>query len=415
MSSPLGDVIPAELLQPAIKAGRAALRRLDDDDVPAKLRKVAAYQGGRLPAPLRKAVIAALDEDEWLRQKAIEELAATDPGAAGSEGAAALFLLRPAGWEFELGRRVERFAQGRAEGRMAELDGRVAAAKRREVEAKRRWQEAKRRIKELEKLRRDEVEAVRSQLRELREADRIEDEQHARLVAELEAARCKAETAHRQEVEAAETLKQRLRKAEEQRADVEKRIQSGSQVAWGSGDPIALARHLDTLVRTVEADPALLEFTKPPAERAWKLPPGARPDDRNSIDWLMRQPLPFTLVVDGYNVTFRLSGGPDSAARDRLNEELSRFKLRTKTPVNVVAVYDSAINPEVETGVGPGGVWLRFTRDGLTADDDIRSLVADSEVPVVVVSSDREVREGSEQFGAIALWSEALIAWIQGR
>jgi len=34
---------------------------------------------------------------------------------------------------------------------------------------------------------------------------------------------------------------------------------------------------------------------------------------------------------------------------------------------------------------------------------------------VVVVSSDREVREGSEQHGAIALWSEALVGWIQGR
>ena len=220
--------------------------------------------------------------------------------------------------------------------------------------------------------------------------------------------------AHQEEVAAGEALKARLRKAETLRADVEKRAQSGG-TAWGSGDPIALARHLDTLVRTVEADPALLEFTKPTSEREWKLPPGARPDDRNAVDWLARQPRPFTLLVDGYNVTFGLSGGMDAAARERLNEELSRFKLRAKTPVNVVAVYDSAVNPEVETGAGPGGVWLRFTRDGLTADDEIRRLAAETDEPLVVVSSDREVREGSEQYGAIAIWSEALIGWIQGR
>ncbi|NNJ48511.1 MAG: hypothetical protein HKP18_11860, partial [Acidimicrobiia bacterium] len=128
-----------------------------------------------------------------------------------------------------------------------------------------------------------------------------------------------------------------------------------------------------------------------------------------------RQPRPFTLLVDGYNVTFRLSGGPDAAARERLNEELSRFKLRAKTPVNVVVVYDSAISPEVETGAGPGGIWLRYTKLGLTADDEIRRLAAETVEPLAVVSSDREVREGSEQFGAIVIWSEALVAWIQGR
>ncbi|MBT8192856.1 MAG: hypothetical protein HKO63_05705 [Acidimicrobiia bacterium] len=414
MFNALSGVIPPELVQTAIEAGRTALRRLDDDDVPAKLRKVAAHQGGRLPVPLSKALIAALDDDEWLREKAIEELEVDDPAAEGPAGAAALFLLRPEGWEFELGRRVERLAQTKASGRVSELDGLVAEAKAREAEAKKRWQAAKRQIKDLERLRREEVEAVRAQLRELREADRIEDEEHARLVGELEEARSRAEAAHQKEIAAGETLKARLRKAENLRADVEKRVQSGG-TAWGSGDPIALARHLDTLVRTVEADPALLEFTKPTRERAWKLPPGARPDDRNAVDWLARQPRPFTLLVDGYNVTFRLSGGPDAAARERLNEELSRFKLRAKTPVNVVVVYDSAISPEVETGAGPGGIWLRYTKLGLTADDEIRRLAAETVEPLAVVSSDREVREGSEQFGAIVIWSEALVAWIQGR
>ena len=403
------DSVPIELMRAAIEAGRAALRRLDEDDVPAKLRKVSSYQGGRLPAPLAKRLLEVLETDEWLRGKAVDEL--PSDAAATASGR---FLLRSEDWEFELGRLVERHVQEQAQGRVADLDSRVAAAKQREAEAKRRWQEAKRQIADLEAEKRAEVEAVRAQLRELRETDRIEDEAHARIVAELEDARRAAEQAHAREAEAAENLKERLARAEEKRADVEKRMQSGSQ-AWGSGDAIALARHLDTLVRTVEADPALLEFTTPTADRPWKLPPGARPDDRNSIDWLMRQPRAFTLLVDGYNLTFRLSGASDATARERLNEEMSRFKLRAMAPVNVVVVYDSAVNAETATEAGPGGVWVRYTTTGLTADDEIRRLSAEAEEPVAVVSSDREVREGSEQFGAISLWAEALIPWIQGR
>lgn len=411
MYSASRDQVPVQLLKRAIKAGRAALRRLDEDNVPPKLRKVAAYQGGRLPAPLARGLIAALDEDEGLREKSLEELSE----ASSDDDPSRLFLLRPDGWKFELGRMVERSAQDQAANRIAELDAQIASLKGREAEAKNRLRDAKRKLRELKKQKQAEVEGVRSQLREVREADRQEEARHAQAVADLEEARRLAETAQLRQAKAAESLKQKLQKAEDLRAETEKRLQSGATASWGSGDAIALARHLDNLVRTVEADPALLEFTLPTAGREWKLPPGARPDDRNAIDWLLRQPRPCTLLVDGYNVTFQLSGGPDRAARDRLNEELSRLKLLAMTPVNVLVVYDSGLNPEVETGAGPGGVWLRFTKDSLTADDELRRLAAESDDPVVVVSSDREVREGSEQHGAIGLWAEALVGWIQGR
>ena len=91
MSNAIVDSIPLDLVAPAIKAARAALRRLDEDDVPARLRKVAAYQGGRLPAPLARKLLAALNDDEWLRGKALEEL--TD-----ASGGAQLFLERLDGW-----------------------------------------------------------------------------------------------------------------------------------------------------------------------------------------------------------------------------------------------------------------------------------------------------------------------------
>ena len=415
MHNGMVEQVPVELLGPAVEAARSALRRLEDDDVPARLRKVASYQGGRLPLPLAKSLLATLDQDEWLREKAAEELAVSDLNAPDPAGSAALFLLRPPGWEFGLGRRVERSIQAAAGDRVADLSREIEAARRREAEAKRRWQEAKEALNQLRRKGRHELEAVRSELREVRKADRIEDRAHADALAQVQEARDRADAARLQQEAAVVELRDRLRKAELQRADAERLVQSGSPSVWAGGDPVALARHLDTLIRTVEADPALLEFTRPTAEREWKLPPGARPDDRNAVDWLMRQPRPFQLLVDGYNVTFQLSQSSEAAARNRLNEELSRLKLQTKTPTSVTVVYDSSVAGEVETEPGPGGIRVRFTKPGLSADEEIHRLAAAAAEPAVVVSSDREVREGSEASGAIALWSEALIAWIQGR
>ena len=171
--------------------------------------------------------------------------------------------------------------------------------------------------------------------------------------------------------------------------------------AWGSGDPIALARHLDTLVRTVEADPALLEFTKPTRDREWKLPPGARPDDRNAIDWLARQPRPFTLVVDGYNVLFHLDRGDFSTgrARQRLSQELGRLKREAGT-ARVVVVYDSALPGGRRVRPSAGGVEVRFAEEDRLADEEVILLAGELTGAVVVVSSDREVREGAEAAGA---------------
>ncbi|MEE9228465.1 MAG: NYN domain-containing protein, partial [Acidimicrobiia bacterium] len=136
---------------------------------------------------------------------------------------------------------------------------------------------------------------------------------------------------------------------------------------------------------------------------------------RNAVEWLLRQPQPFTMVVDGYNVAFQLVGESTRAARDRVNEELSRLRLRTMTPTQVTVVYDSSVNSEVETAPGPGGIRVRFTREGHIADEEIAEIVSTLDGPVVVVSSDREVREGTAELGAVVLWSEALVEWIKAR
>ena len=407
--------LPVELLTPALKAGRAALLRLDEDEVPAKLRKVSAYQGGRLPAPLVRSLLTFLDEEAWLREKAQDELGAYEPDSTGPRRASGLFLHRPSGWEFELGRSVGGSLQAAAERRVGELESLVGDVEAREAEAKQRLTEVQAQLDEAHVSSEKEIESVRIQLRQLREGDRRELEILEKKIAELEAEKQSDEDALAELGQMVDSLKGRLHRAEAQRASAEQRIQSGAGQAWAAGDPVALARHLDMLIRTVEADPELVAFLEPVADREFLLPPGARPDERNAVEWLLRQPQPFTMIVDGYNVAFQLVGDSTRAARDRVNEELSRLRLRTMTPTQVTVVYDSSINSEVETAPGPGGIRVRFTRTGHIADEEIAEMVSALDGPVVVVSSDREVREGTAELGAVVLWSEALIEWIKAR
>ena len=54
---------------------------------------------------------------------------------------------------------------------------------------------------------------------------------------------------------------------------------------------------------------------------------------------------------------------------------------------------------------------IRFAADDRIADEEIVELAAELD-DVVVISSDREVREQAEAGGAVVLWSEALAQWL---
>ena len=86
------------LISDALSAAHRVLRDLDPSDVPVRLRKVAASSAKRLPVPLEAALISAIDEHAWLREKTLEAL----PDSAGP--ASRLYLERSTGWEAELER-----------------------------------------------------------------------------------------------------------------------------------------------------------------------------------------------------------------------------------------------------------------------------------------------------------------------
>ncbi|NNL48464.1 MAG: hypothetical protein HKO76_08865 [Acidimicrobiia bacterium] len=402
--------IPAELLIPALEAGRAALRDMDEDDVPNKLRKVVAYSGGSLPPPLARSLSQALDDDSHLRSEALEQWKGADLAASGSVGASALYLIRPENWQFLLGKVVARHEAMSAQAEVEDLTGRLAQAEKEAAEGKRRVGELR---QELSKARRNSKRPKKEPQRPIN-ASRLEDK-----IKSLERARDEAERSHAALADRAKQTETKLRQARTERAEVLKKFEAAGGIGWGSGDPIVLARHLDD-VASVVAGSRVAEYFRETMgfePGPWKLPPGALPDGANSIEWLMRQPRPFVLIVDGHNLAHKIR--PESAAsadtRDEMSHALARMKLHTKTVARVIVVFDSSVSPLGEAYRGPSGVEIRFASSAASADDEILALAEElTDIEVVVVSSDRLVREGAERHGAIGLWSEAIKEWMSG-
>ena len=146
-----------------------------------------------------------------------------------------------------------------------------------------------------------------------------------------------------------------------------------------------------------------------PARRApVRLPPGMLQDDPAAIEAMIRTP-GLAVIVDGYNVS--MLAWPDASAaeqRDRLCDALAEFQLRFRCEVTVV--FDGA---EV-AGVRPlrrRGLRVVFSAAGQEADEVVvgEVMFRPAEVPVIVVSSDREVRVAAESEGATVLAADELL------
>ncbi len=148
--------------------------------------------------------------------------------------------------------------------------------------------------------------------------------------------------------------------------------------------------------------------TTPPRRAPVRIPPGMLQDDPAAIEAMIRTP-GLAVIVDGYNVS--MLAWPDASAadqRDRLCDALAEFQLRFRCEVTVV--FDGADVP----GVRPlrrRGLRVVFSAAGQEADEVVvgEVMFRPAEVPVIVVSSDREVRAGAEMEGATVLASDELL------
>jgi predicted RNA-binding protein with PIN domain len=139
-----------------------------------------------------------------------------------------------------------------------------------------------------------------------------------------------------------------------------------------------------------------------------RLPPGMVEDDPAAIEAMVRT-RGVAVIVDGYNVSMLAWPGITAAEqRERLCDALAEFQLRFRCEVTVV--FDGADVP----GVRPArrrNLRVVFSSAGQEADEVVvgEVMFRPDDVPVIVVSSDREVRAGAEAEGATVLTADVLL------
>lgn len=388
------------LLLPAIEAARDALADLDSKEVPPALRRVASYSGGRLPPPLARSLLESLDDDGWLREKAAEKLSGRDSVAA------AAFLERGEGWWREIAESLADLraasagtaaakAEAAADGLAEQLDVAKERLRRTGADLERARARARRKQARARPPGTDaELKKARSRLQEMESelADAVADREEAEAMIARLRARVRKESRERRRREGAES----------------------PQRSFGGG-PVEMARLLDLMAaaaphRAAAEQPAGGARSDGPA---FELPPGVRPDSREAIEWLAAGEDPITVIVDGYNVLYTVDPGSFTTRRSReaLAGHLARLR-RSAGTARIAVVYDSNLPGDREERTLPGGVELHFSEEDRLADDEIVDLVAAARGNVVVVTSDRDLRERSEAHGAMALWSEALVDWM---
>ena len=378
---PTANSFDPKLLLGALEAARRAMQRLDAKEIPQKIRAV-AKQSGKLAPPLALSLLNELDRNEWLREKAADEL-------SGESRASWLFLHRETGWLEELTEiGAERSQQDqRAAQQKAETELKAARA-------------------QIEKLRRD-LASLKAQPKAVpvspapRRPDPVGPELNVlrRLEADLRRQITELTSTNQELSERVEGLLRRQTKGSRQaRQPGSTRSASGLR-----RQALALARDLDTRFLAAAINPQLTpESADPSLDQlpALKIPRGVRPDLPEAIDWLMSEPGPVTVAVDGWNLAFQLKTPPGKRERKQVEAAVGRLSIKAAGPRKLLVYFDSR-HDLAESAEGlHRAVEVEFPA---SADEALIELATRVE-RLVVISSDRRVREESARNGAVALW-----------
>mgnify|MGYP001200561109 FL=1 len=120
--------------------------------------------------------------------------------------------------------------------------------------------------------------------------------------------------------------------------------------------------------------------------------------------------MPPKVIIDGYNL---LHVSPEFSvrreellenARNRLIEKLSRYKSQKN--VSVAIVFDGwKGGMPTQSQEKLKGIKIIYSKLGEKADEVIKRIIADSSEEVVVVSSDREIRDFAEKHNKVSVSS----------
>ena len=147
------------------------------------------------------------------------------------------------------------------------------------------------------------------------------------------------------------------------------------------------------------------------------VPGGRGADDPETLAaWMATDGV--VVLVDGYNVTKHPQGFADRGLEDQrtLLLDLCR-RLARRFGAEVTVVFDGGTVGPIPTRLPLGPVEVVFTDAGRTADDEIvvRTNAAPPDRPVVVVSSDNELRSRVTALGATVTRSPALLGLATAR
>jgi predicted RNA-binding protein with PIN domain len=379
----------------------------------------------RLPDPALEVARRVLDDDDAFRRRVAD---AYDEGAVGRAGW--LFLHRPVGWLEELDQllqqaaaaeiaakdeRHERGAQRRLAGAEAALARAETAAQASaaEVAAARADLEAERRARialaaqlqqaraEVERLQGERTEAIRR----LKAAEATGVERSA----ELRAARHELRMVQAELTQAVPDLAARAAAPATSDPGIDREVVS-ELIADAAAAAAALQQALAALEAVAvrpgpgPAEPARpTERTAVARRRPVALPPAVLDDSPEAADHLVRVS-GVLLLVDGYNISHaQWHGLAPPEQRTRLLDACAELHARCGAELEVV--FDGAGEQAGGGTLVRSAVRYRFTPNGTEADDVILDRV-DHEPParpVVVVSSDRRVRDGARERGANVL------------
>jgi predicted RNA-binding protein with PIN domain len=407
-----------------------ALGLLDEDQVPATLKRVRAFAPARRARLGAAQIAGAVAHDEDFRIRVADQVRAALPDLAQAldagvpapaadpvDLAAVAYLLRPEGW-------VGLVSAASDAADAERTSAAVQEAGRHAERLAQRLHAATEELKQLRRRHRDQLAEVKAENADLRHRlgearSRMRSAEAAAAAAESRVEEVTAAAAVRAATQEAEARRLRAR-VEELERDLAAQRRS-ERIGRGT-ETMRTRLLLDTLLDTAQGlrrELALPAVEGAPADAVAALvaEAGDRPssgeaslssDDPRLLEELLGLPR-VHLVVDGYNVT--KTAWPELSLerqRERLLGGLAPLGSRNGAEVTVVFdAADSRVRPLVGR---PRGLRVLYSQPGVIADDVIRDLVAAEPPgrPVVVVSSDQEVARDVVRAGARSVASVAL-------
>ena len=120
------------------------------------------------------------------------------------------------------------------------------------------------------------------------------------------------------------------------------------------------------------------------------------------------------LIIDGYNLLAldkRLDRGLEQSRNSLINNSV---RYRQAKPMNLTVVFDGWRSGSAgETRLVQDGIAIVYSRLGEKADAVVIRLAREKNNGAVVVSSDREIRNAVERFGAVAIHAQEFSEILQ--